>query len=128
MDVNACSWCVAAAESRGTPCCCIRAMTWHGSIVAADRRLKVVRFCSIGLWWWWYLCVLVAYTSFFVEISICIEILKFSFLNIIFSNKITVITKKFVTSDSKLSHHGDIIYASIQTQGNEYKIYKYSPF
>jgi murein DD-endopeptidase MepM/ murein hydrolase activator NlpD len=42
-------------------------------------------------------------------------------------DKITVITEKFVTPDSKLSHHGDIIYASIQTQGNEYKIYKYSP-
>lgn len=42
-------------------------------------------------------------------------------------DKITVITEKFVTSDSKLSHHGDIIYASIQTQGNEYRIYKYSP-
>lgn len=42
-------------------------------------------------------------------------------------DKITVITEKFVTPDNKLSHHGDIIYASIAIQGNEYKIYKYSP-
>ncbi len=42
-------------------------------------------------------------------------------------DKITVITEKFVTADSKLSHHGDIIYACIETQGNEYEIYKYSP-
>jgi len=42
-------------------------------------------------------------------------------------DKITVITEKFVTPNSKLSHHGDIIYASITTQGNEYRIYKYSP-
>lgn len=42
-------------------------------------------------------------------------------------DKIIVITEKFVTPDSKFSHHGDIIYASIQTQGEEYRIYKYSP-
>jgi murein DD-endopeptidase MepM/ murein hydrolase activator NlpD len=42
-------------------------------------------------------------------------------------DKITVITEKFVTSDSKLSHHGEIIYSSIQSQGNDYTIYRYSP-
>lgn len=42
-------------------------------------------------------------------------------------DKITVVTEKFVTSNGKLSHHGDIIYACIKTQGTEYKIYKYSP-
>ncbi len=42
-------------------------------------------------------------------------------------DKITVITEKFVTPDSKLSHHGEIIYSSIQSQGNEYTIYRYSP-
>jgi murein DD-endopeptidase MepM/ murein hydrolase activator NlpD len=42
-------------------------------------------------------------------------------------DKITVVTEKFVTPDNKFSHHGDIIYSSIQTQGSEYKIYKYSP-
>ncbi len=42
-------------------------------------------------------------------------------------DKITVITEKFVTPDSKFSHHGEIIYANIETRGNEHKIYKYSP-
>jgi murein DD-endopeptidase MepM/ murein hydrolase activator NlpD len=42
-------------------------------------------------------------------------------------DKITVITEKFVTPDSKLSHHGEIIYSLIQSQGNEYTIYRYSP-
>lgn len=42
-------------------------------------------------------------------------------------DKITVVTEKFVTPESKLSHHGEIIYASIETQGQEYKIYRYSP-
>ena len=42
-------------------------------------------------------------------------------------DKITVITEKFVTPDSKLSHYGEIIYSSIQSQGNEYTIYRYSP-
>lgn len=42
-------------------------------------------------------------------------------------DKITVITEKFVTPDSKLSHHGEIIYSSIQSQGNKYTIYRYSP-
>lgn len=42
-------------------------------------------------------------------------------------DKISVVIEKFVTPDSKLSHHGDIIYASIQTHGNDYTIYRYSP-
>jgi murein DD-endopeptidase MepM/ murein hydrolase activator NlpD len=42
-------------------------------------------------------------------------------------DKITVITEKFVTQDSKFSHHGKILYASIQTQGHDYKIFRYSP-
>ncbi len=42
-------------------------------------------------------------------------------------DKITVITEKFVTPDSKLSHHGEIIYSSIQSRGNDYTIYRYSP-
>lgn len=42
-------------------------------------------------------------------------------------DKITVIAEKFVTLDNKLSHHGDIIYSSIQTRGNNYTIYRYSP-
>ena len=41
-------------------------------------------------------------------------------------DKITVITEKFVTPEGKLSHHGKIIYASISTQGQDYKIYRYS--
>lgn len=40
---------------------------------------------------------------------------------------ITVITEKFVTPDSKFSHHGKILYASIETKGHAYKIYRYSP-
>lgn len=42
-------------------------------------------------------------------------------------DKITVITEKFVTDDSKLSHHGKIIYAGLISQGNHYEIYRYSP-
>lgn len=42
-------------------------------------------------------------------------------------DKITVITEKFVTPDSKLSHHGEIIYSSIQSKGNNYTVYRYSP-
>jgi len=42
-------------------------------------------------------------------------------------DKITVITEKFVTQDSKFSHHGKILYAAIATQGQDYKIFRYSP-
>lgn len=42
-------------------------------------------------------------------------------------DKITVITEKFVTSDSKFSHHGKILYAAIHTKGQDYKIFRYSP-
>jgi len=42
-------------------------------------------------------------------------------------DKITVITEKFVTSEGDLSHHGKILYASLQTKNKDYNIYRYSP-
>jgi murein DD-endopeptidase MepM/ murein hydrolase activator NlpD len=42
-------------------------------------------------------------------------------------DSITVVTEKFTTEDNKLSHHGNIIYASIKTKGKNFDIYKYSP-
>ena len=42
-------------------------------------------------------------------------------------DKITVITEKFVTDNGELSHHGNILYASLATKKNTYNIYRYSP-
>ena len=42
-------------------------------------------------------------------------------------DKITVVTEKFVTSQNEFSHHGKILHASLQTRGQEYNIYHYSP-
>jgi|GEM_PF-109895 len=42
-------------------------------------------------------------------------------------DKITVLTEKFVTDKNEFSHHGEILYASLKTRGNEYNIYRYSP-
>ncbi len=42
-------------------------------------------------------------------------------------DKITVITEKFVTDKGELSHHGNIIYASLITKKHTYNIYRYSP-
>ena len=41
-------------------------------------------------------------------------------------DKITVITEKFVTDKGELSHHGNILYASLNTKNNTYNIYRYS--
>ncbi len=41
-------------------------------------------------------------------------------------DKITIVTEKFVTSKNKFSHHGKILYASLQTRGKKYSIYSYS--
>jgi len=42
-------------------------------------------------------------------------------------DKITVIAEKFVTARNEFSHYGQILYASLETQGKEYNIYRYSP-
>jgi murein DD-endopeptidase MepM/ murein hydrolase activator NlpD len=42
-------------------------------------------------------------------------------------DKITVLTEKFVTDKNEFSHHGEILYASLKTRGNEYNIYRYAP-
>lgn len=42
-------------------------------------------------------------------------------------DKITVIIEKFVTSRGEFSHYGQILYASLATQGGEYNIYRYCP-
>lgn len=42
-------------------------------------------------------------------------------------DRIAVITEKFMTPDNKFSHHGKVIYASIISGKNEYKIYSYAP-
>lgn len=39
---------------------------------------------------------------------------------------ITVITEKFVTDNGEFSHHGKILYASLNSSGKEYNIYRYS--
>lgn len=39
----------------------------------------------------------------------------------------TVITEKYVTEDGKFSHHGKILYVSLNLSGKEYNIYRYSP-
>ncbi|WP_341793830.1 MULTISPECIES: M23 family metallopeptidase [unclassified Rickettsia] len=38
----------------------------------------------------------------------------------------TVITEKYVTEDGKFSHHGKILYVSLNLSGKEYNIYRYS--
>ncbi|WP_194966521.1 M23 family metallopeptidase [Rickettsia endosymbiont of Cardiosporidium cionae] len=40
-------------------------------------------------------------------------------------NKVTVIAEKFITKDNKVSHYGNILYASISTKNNHHKIYRY---
>ncbi|MDP5082682.1 MAG: peptidoglycan DD-metalloendopeptidase family protein [Rickettsiaceae bacterium] len=42
-------------------------------------------------------------------------------------DKITVLTEKFVTDKNEFSHHGEILYASLKTGGENYNIYRYSP-
>ena len=42
-------------------------------------------------------------------------------------DKLTFISEKFYTEDGKLSHHGKVIYASMNLAGKELKIYRYSP-
>ena len=39
---------------------------------------------------------------------------------------VTVITEKYVTEDGKFSHHGKILYVSLNLSGKEYNIYRYS--
>lgn len=39
---------------------------------------------------------------------------------------VTVITEKFVTIDGDFSHHGRVLYVSLNLSGNEYNIYRYS--
>ncbi|WP_342270347.1 M23 family metallopeptidase [Rickettsia endosymbiont of Orchestes rusci] len=39
----------------------------------------------------------------------------------------TIITEKYVTEDGKFSHHGKILYVSLNLSGKEYNIYRYSP-
>jgi murein DD-endopeptidase MepM/ murein hydrolase activator NlpD len=41
-------------------------------------------------------------------------------------DKITVIAEKFITDANEFSHHGEVLYASLKTQKNEYNIYNYS--
>lgn len=38
----------------------------------------------------------------------------------------TVITEKYVTEDGKFSHHGKILYVSLNLSGKDYNIYRYS--
>ncbi|XVN40926.1 MAG: peptidoglycan DD-metalloendopeptidase family protein [Rickettsia endosymbiont of Argas persicus] len=38
----------------------------------------------------------------------------------------TVITEKYVTEDGKFSHHGKILYVSLNLLGKDYNIYRYS--
>lgn len=38
----------------------------------------------------------------------------------------TVITEKYITEDGKFSHHGKILYVSLNLSGKEYNIYRYS--
>ncbi|WP_375331833.1 M23 family metallopeptidase [Candidatus Tisiphia endosymbiont of Temnostethus pusillus] len=40
---------------------------------------------------------------------------------------VTVITEKFVTDDGKFSHHGKVLYVSLNLSGKEYNIFRYSP-
>ena len=42
-------------------------------------------------------------------------------------DKITVITEKFVTEKDEFSHHGKILYANLNSQKNNYTIYRFSP-
>ena len=39
---------------------------------------------------------------------------------------VTVITEKFITDSGEFSHHGKILYASLNLSGKEYNIYRYS--
>lgn len=38
----------------------------------------------------------------------------------------TVITEKYTTEDGKFSHHGKVLYVSLNLSGKEYNIYRYS--
>lgn len=38
----------------------------------------------------------------------------------------TVIAEKYITEDGKFSHHGKILYVSLNLSGKEYNIYRYS--
>lgn len=40
---------------------------------------------------------------------------------------LTFFSEKFFTEDGKLSHHGKVLFASMNLSGKEYKIYRYSP-
>lgn len=40
---------------------------------------------------------------------------------------VTVITEKFVTEGGKFSHHGKVLYVSLNLSGKEYNIFRYSP-
>lgn len=40
---------------------------------------------------------------------------------------ITFFSEKFFTEDGKLSHHGKVLFASMNLSGKEYRIYRYSP-
>ncbi|WP_342268408.1 M23 family metallopeptidase [Candidatus Tisiphia endosymbiont of Empis tessellata] len=40
---------------------------------------------------------------------------------------VTVITEKFVTEDGKFSHHGKVLYVSLNLSSKEYNIFRYSP-
>ena len=42
-------------------------------------------------------------------------------------DKISVISEKFITEDGEFSHHGQILYANLNSRGKDYKIYRYSP-
>lgn len=39
---------------------------------------------------------------------------------------VTVITEKFVTKEGKFSHHGKVLYVSLNLSGTEYNIFRYS--
>ncbi|MDR0329385.1 MAG: peptidoglycan DD-metalloendopeptidase family protein [Rickettsia sp.] len=39
---------------------------------------------------------------------------------------VTVITEKFVTKEGKFSHHGKVLYVSLNLSGKEYNIFRYS--
>jgi murein DD-endopeptidase MepM/ murein hydrolase activator NlpD len=42
-------------------------------------------------------------------------------------DKITLVTEKFYTEAGEFSHHGKILYASMNLSGKDYKIYRYDP-
>jgi len=42
-------------------------------------------------------------------------------------DKIVIIAEKFVNPKNKFSYHGRILYAQLQSKGNDYKIYSFSP-